>query len=375
MSGSASNRSAAAVEAVRAAAYTVPTDGPEADGTLDWSSTTAVVVTVTAAGLTGTGWSYTAPAAAHVVTDLLRGVVVGLDAEDMGGAFVAMRKAARNILVPGLVTAAISAVDLALWDLKARLYQTSLSGLFGRVREKVAIYGSGGFTTYDDDRMRDQLRGWVKHDGVRYAKIKIGEDWGRREARDLHRIEVARDAIGPDVELFVDANGAYSVKQAVRVAKAAAVAGVELRWFEEPVSSDDLPGLAAVRSMVDVEVAAGEYGNDPQYFRTMCAAGAIDCLQLDATRCGGFTGFLAGAAVADAFGYQVSAHCAPQLHAHVAAAVPNLRHVEWFADHVRLDPMLFDGTLAPAGGVVRPDPAVPGHGMKLRPDADQYRVR
>jgi L-alanine-DL-glutamate epimerase-like enolase superfamily enzyme len=179
--------------------------------------------------------------------------------------------------------------------------------------------------------------------------------------------------IGATTELFVDANGGYSRKQAIRVMAAAAEQDVV--WFEEPVSSDDLDGLREVRDAVSADVTAGEYGQDLYYFRGMCAAGAVDCLQADVSRCGGISEWLRVAAVAASFGLQISGHCAPHLHVHAAAAVPNLRHLEWFHDHVRIESMFFDGTLDPTGGSIRPDPDVPGHGLTLRSgDVTDFRV-
>jgi L-alanine-DL-glutamate epimerase-like enolase superfamily enzyme len=242
--------------------------------------------------------------------------------------------------------------------------------VFGRARDSVPVYGSGGFTTYPDEELRERLSELVHNEGVAAVKIKIAESWGTDERRDLHRMEVAREAIGTGRGLMVDANGGYQVKQAARVAREAADLGVV--WFEEPVSSDHLADLALLRGIVEPEVTAGEYGTDPNYFRRMCAAGAVDCLQVDATRAGGYTGFLAAAAVADSFGLQVSAHGAPTLHAPVCASIPNLRHIEWFADHRRCDRMLFDGTGYIRAGVLEMDDR-PGHGVTLRSDADRYR--
>jgi L-alanine-DL-glutamate epimerase-like enolase superfamily enzyme len=144
-------------------------------------------------------------------------------------------------------------------------------------------------------------------------------------------------------------------------------------WFEEPVSSDDLEALADIRSRVRPDVAAGEYGYDLVYFQRLCAAGAVDCLQADVTRCAGVTEWLRVAALAAAHGLQVSGHCAPNLHAHPAASVPNLRHLEYFHDHVRIEKALFDGALDPTGGTLRPDQGRPGLGLTLREDAEQYR--
>jgi L-alanine-DL-glutamate epimerase-like enolase superfamily enzyme len=360
------------VEGLDVLVCTVPTDAPEGDGTHTWDSTTMVLVEARSGSTTGTGWTYGPPACARVVRDQLAGVVLGRDALDVTAAFHAMVAQVRNATRTGAVGYAISAVDVALWDLKARLLGLPLHRLLGAVRDAVPVYGSGGFTTYDAQRLRDQVTGWTAA-GIPRVKIKIGESWGTRPERDLDRMRQARSAIGDDVELFVDANGGYGRKQAVRIMDAAA--DCDVRWFEEPVSSDDLEGLRCVRDSVRPDVAAGEYGGDLTYFERMCAAGAIDCLQADATRCGGLTEWLRVAAVAAAHHLDVSAHCAPHVHAHVAAATPNLRHIEWFHDHVRIEEMFFDGTLDPAGGAVRPDPAAPGHGLTLRREvAQRYRV-
>jgi L-alanine-DL-glutamate epimerase-like enolase superfamily enzyme len=362
------------IESVDASVYTVPTDAPEADGTLSWDSTTMTMVQARADGVCGTGWTYGSAACAAVVSGQLAGIVRGRDALDVSGAFEAMVRAVRNNGRPGAVGYAISAVDVALWDLKARLLGIPLPRLLGAVRSEVPVYGSGGFTAYDARQLRDQLSGWVLEQRIPRVKIKIGESWGTAAGRDLERMAQARDVIGPQTELFVDANGGYGRKQAIRVMSAAA--DLDVRWFEEPVSSDDLDGLREIRNAVQADVTAGEYGYDLSYFRRMCAAGAVDCLQADVSRCGGITEWLRVAAVAASYGLEISGHCAPHLHAAVATAVPNLRHLEWFHDHVRIESMFFDGALDPAGGVVTPDPDAPGLGLTLRTaDAERWRTR
>ncbi len=355
-----------------AAAYTVPTDAPEADGTLAWDQTTLVLVTAQAGPECGIGWTYGAAAACQVVADQLAPVVTGRSALDVPAAAEAMARAVRNIGRCGVAALALSAVDIALWDLKARLLGLPLADLLGRVHYALAVYGSGGFTSYDERQLTEQLSGWVKRDGIGRVKIKVGEDWGGNVRRDLDRVALARDVIGPDTELFVDANGGYRTGQAVRVG--AELAGYGVTWFEEPVSSQDLAGLATVRSQVQPDVAAGEYSWSLADSARLIAAGAVDCLQLDVTRCGGITGFLAGAALAASASLDVSAHCAPNLHAHAGAAVPNLRHIEYFHDHQRIERMLFDGALDPGGGMLSPDPGRPGLGMDFRAqDAERFR--
>ncbi len=361
------------IESVDAAVYTVPTDAPEGDGTLTWDSTVMTVVQVRAGGVCGTGWTYGSAACAAIVTGKLAAIVRGRDPMDTGGAFESMVRAVRNDGRPGAVGYAISAVDVALWDLKARLLGVSLPRLLGAVRTEVPVYGSGGFTTYDERQLHDQLAGWALEQRIPRVKIKVGESWGTAAGRDLDRMAQARKVIGPETELFIDANGGYGRKQAVRVM--AAAADLDVRWLEEPVSSDDLDGLREVRNAVAADVTAGEYGYDLTYFRRMCAAGAVDCLQADVSRCGGITEWLRAAAVAASYGLQISGHCAPHLHAAVATAVPNLRHLEWFHDHVRIEGMFFDGALDPSGGTVRPDPDAPGLGLTWRAaDAERYRT-
>jgi L-alanine-DL-glutamate epimerase-like enolase superfamily enzyme len=204
------------------------------------------------------------------------------------------------------------------------------------------------------------------------VKIKIGENWGGNEQRDLERVALAREVIGPGTELYVDANGGYTTGQAVRMAARMADCGVT--WFEEPVSSEDLAGLAAVRRKILPDVAAGEYSWSLADSARLIAAGAVDCLQLDVTRCGGITEFLRGSALAASHNLESSGHCAPNLHARVGTAVPNLRHVEYFHDHQRIERIFFDGALSPDGGVMAPDPDQPGLGLTLRePDAERYR--
>jgi len=360
------------VEAVHASAYRVPTDSPEGDGTLAWDATTLVLVRVKAGDLVGTGWTYGPAGCAAVVDELLAPRVVGRPAESARSRWPDLVVALRNAGRPGVAGMSLSALDCALWDLAARSLGRPLHRLLGAVRDEIPVYGSGGFTTYDDEQLASQLAGWTREQGIPRVKIKIGESWGRDEARDLDRVGRARDVVGDEVELYVDANGGYSVGQAVRVA--GALDELDVRWFEEPVSSDDLAGLREVRSRARADVTAGEYGYDLVYFEHMAAAGAVDCLQVDVTRCGGITELLRIAAVAAAHGLQVSGHCAPHLHAAPLAAVPNLRHLEWFHDHVRIESMLFSGTADPKGGAI-PLRDAPGHGLTWLPDAaEQFRV-
>ncbi|HET7409650.1 MAG TPA: enolase C-terminal domain-like protein, partial [Paracoccaceae bacterium] len=231
------------VESVRAEAFRVPTESPESDGTLEWDSTTMVLATIRAGGMTGIGYSYTSRAAAVVIEDKLAGVLAGMDAFSTRACWHAMLRAARNLGQTGVVASAIAACDVALHDLKAKLLGIPAATLLGARRDSVPVYGSGGFTSQSDAELAGQLDGWAA-EGLPAVKMKIGREPGR----DPDRVRIAREAIGPGTELFVDANGAHSRKQALAFADRTAALGVT--WFEEPVSQNDPEGLRFVRERV-----------------------------------------------------------------------------------------------------------------------------
>ncbi len=346
----------------------MPTDFPESDGTLEWDRTTIVVVTAEAGGNCGLGYTYADEATAFLIKEVLFPLVTNTDALSPTATYMAMWRRIRNLGRPGICSLAISAVDCAIWDLKARFLDVPLTKLLGQVRMGATLYGSGGFTSYSDQQLADQLSGWVKQD-IRAVKMKIG----REPHNDLHRVRVAREAIGTEVELYVDANGAYGPKQALAQAQHFAEFGVS--WLEEPVSSDDLEGLRLLRDRAPegIDIAAGEYGYDIFYFQRMLAAGAVDVQQADVTRCGGITALLQVAALCQAHNVPLSCHTAPALHAHVACSIPVFKNLEYFHDHVRIERMFFDGLPQLMNGELRPDLSRPGNGLELkRADAEQF---
>ena len=362
-------RPEAKVETVKARAYTIPTDAPEADGTFAWRETTLVVANVEAGGETGMGYTYGAKVAALLAANTLGETIQGEDAFDIALCHRKMVNRVRNLGRSGVAANAISALDAALWDLKAKLLGAPLAALLGRARETVPIYGSGGFTSYDDRRLASQLVGWVERDECRAVKMKIGS----HPDDDLRRVRVAKKAIG-HASLFVDANGAYSVKEALRLAEPFA-SEASVAWFEEPVPSDDLDGLAQVRGAAPaaMDIAAGEYAYNVDDIRRMLTRRAVDVQQADASRCLGITGFLQAAALCDAHHIDLSGHCAPSLHLHPACAASRLRHLEWFHDHVRVEQMLFDGAPIPKDGAIAPDMSRPGLGLEFKErDAERY---
>lgn len=359
------------IEKVEVSAYKIPTDAPESDGTYQWDSTTLVLAEVSAAGATGLGYSYADRAAAVLIRDKLADEIKGKDGLDVQSCWIAMVRAIRNLGRPGIASMAISALDIALWDLKAKILRVPLISLLGKARDSVPAYGSGGFTSYSLEQIEKQLGGWVEN-GMRFVKMKVG----REPERDLERVKTARKAIGEKAALFVDANGAYGRKQAFQFAQEFAEEGVT--WYEEPVSSDDLEGLRFIRmhTPANMEVAAGEYGYTTKYFRQMIGAEAIDVMQADVTRCAGITGLIQAMSLCRAFSIPFSAHTAPTVHANVCcSALADVRHIEYFHDHERIEHMLFEGASTPVRGELFPNESQPGLGIAFkRADAKKYAI-
>jgi L-alanine-DL-glutamate epimerase-like enolase superfamily enzyme len=325
-----------------------------------------VLVEVAGGGERGLGYTYGDVSVGTFIESKLASEVEGADALRPPEAWAAMQRAIRNAGRPGVGTMAVSAVDIALWDLKARLLGIPLADALPRFHAAVPVYGSGGFTSYSDERLERQLGGWAE-EGIARVKMKVG----REPERDPARVRVAREAIGEDVELLVDANGAYARKQALYWAQAFAEEGIT--YLEEPVSSDDREGLMLLRDHGPggLAIAAGEYEWTLPGLTDL--AGRVDILQADVTRCGGITNLLRVDGICKGRQIPFSAHCAPAISAHACCAMESLLHLEYFHDHVRLEDMLFDGVLNPEGGYLRPDESSPGLGLELkRSEAERY---
>lgn len=358
------------IERVDVSAFRVPTDEPESDGTLTWDSTTLIVAHVTAGGLRGMGFTYADATAAHLIKDRLGPLLVGRDALAIQARWQEMRTAVRNVGLPGIAATAISALDNALWDLKAKHFRVPLAALLGAARTSIPVYGSGGFTSYTAQELEEQLCAWVDN-GIGSVKMKVGRD----PAADGDRVRGARKAIGRGPRLFVDANGAYRRKQALDLAHEFAQAHVS--WLEEPVSSADLSGLHFIRDTAPdgMAVTAGEYAYTLDDARRLLEAQAVDVLQADATRCCGITGFLGIAALCQAFAIPLSSHCAPSLHVHAMCSVQPALHLEYFVDHDRIEHLLFEGSPSPREGRLAPDWSRPGLGVELNQSvAERYRI-
>ena len=349
------------IKAIKVTAMTVPTDFPESDGTLSWTTSTLVLVEITAAGKTGIGFTYADPATARLIEDKFAHLLINSDPMDIPGHWCKMFLSCRHLGISGIVSMAISAVDIALWDLKARILGLPLVSLLGQLREGIPVYASGGFTSYPIPRLQKQLSEWVSQ-GILQVKIKVGQIPGQ----DIHRVYCAREAIGEQTELFVDAGGAYSRKEALAMANDFAVYGVH--WFEDPVVSEDWEGLHFLRdnSPGGMAITTGQSGSTLSDFQKLLAANTVDILQADATRCGGITGFLKAAALCEANSIPLTPHGSPTIHLHPGCASPAISLLEYFHDHVRVERLFFDGFISPINGLLEPDLSRPGMGIELK---------
>lgn len=364
----------AEIEGVTAHAFEIPVDGPdgkEQDGTLTWDSVTIIIVQARAGGQTGVGYTYGDWATAALAQSQLAAAVRGADAMAPPAAWRRMMVRLRNAGQPGAGAMAVSAVDIALWDLKAKLLGQALFRILPAFRDEVPVYGSGGLANYPLPMLTAQFTRWAEQ-GIPRLKLKTS----REPAADPERLTAVRRAVGDGIELFADANGALSRKAALYWAHRFADEW-RVSWFEEPVSSQDPAGLRLLRDAgpPGLDIAAGEYGFLLPDFAALLDAGAVDCLQADVTRCGGITGLLQVGGLAEARQMELSAHCAPAVSAQASCAVPRLRHLEYFHTHVRAEAIAFDGTLSPAAGTLRPDPGRPGLGLRVKwTDLERYRV-
>ncbi len=354
------------VEGLRVRTFTVPTDEPESDGMLEWDSTTMVYVEASAGEEVGVGYTYGSPAVGAFVEANLAGAVEGANALSPPAAWASMQHAIRNAGHPGVGAMAVSAVDVALWDLKAKLLGVALADALPRFHERVPVYGSGGFTSYSDERLAAQVSDWAHEQSIPRVKIKVA----REPERDPERLRVTREAIGDGVELLVDANGAFTRKQALGWAERYREWGVT--YLEEPVSSQDIWGLRQLRESgpAGVAIAAGEYAWGLGDVAELLDA--VDVVQADVTRVGGVTNMLRVDGMVKSRSMPFSAHCAPAISAHVCCAIETTLHLEYFHDHVRVERLLFDGTLDPSEGFLEPDRSRPGLGIELK-EADAQR--
>ena len=266
----------------------------------------------------------------------------------------------------GLAFCALSAVDIALWDLKAKALGLPLFKLLGPFRDSVPIYGSGGWTNFTVDELIAEATGWVDQ-GIKRVKIKVGKDFGQSEREDIQRLEAVRRAVGDDVAIYVDANNGYYPKQAIYMAKE--FERYQVGWFEEPVLADDIDGLARVSATTSIPVATGEHEYTKYGFKELISRGGADIVQPDVGRVGGVTEWMKVAHLAHSFDLPVAPHSVQLVHLHLACATPNLKVVEVLNVGLAGDRVWYTEFPDQKDGMWAPYPDRLGLGLELDPEA------
>jgi L-alanine-DL-glutamate epimerase-like enolase superfamily enzyme len=267
----------------------------------------------------------------------------------------------RGVGRKGLTFCAISAVDIALWDLKGKILDLPLYRLLGGGRTKVPVYASGGWTSYDDDELVAEMQDMVGQ-GYTHIKFKVGVDGAMNPQRDALRVRKVREAVGPEVRLLLDANNCWDAATAVKFANI--VREYDIFLFEEPVLADDIPGLARFRRGTDIPLATGEHEYTKFGVRDLILAEAADIVQVDGARAGGFTEMLKIAAMTQAWNLKIAPHAMEHMHLHLVSVAPNalflerLRLFENVTNAVFIDPPM------PVAGHMD-IPQEPGLGLRL----------
>ncbi|MCI9296256.1 MAG: mandelate racemase/muconate lactonizing enzyme family protein [Lachnospiraceae bacterium] len=270
----------------------------------------------------------------------------------------------RGVGRKGLMFCALSAVDIALWDIKGKILDMPLYRLFGGNQTKVPVYGSGGWTSYTDEELVEEMKMIVSR-GYQMVKFKVGYDGGRKPLRDVERVRKVRDAVGPDVEIMLDANNCWDAATGARFANM--VKDYNILFLEEPVYADDIPGLVRYKQSTDLPLATGEHEYTKYGARDLIINGAADIVQLDGTRAGGFTEMLKIAALTQAWNLKFAPHAMENIHIHLVSACSNALFLERLLLFEEITGNVYINPPQPVNGYME-IPDLPGLGLQLNMD-------
>ena len=270
----------------------------------------------------------------------------------------------RGVGRKGLMYCALSAIDIALWDLKGKFFDLPLYRLLGGNKTSVPVYASGGWTSYDDNQLVDEMRSIVSR-GFKALKFKVGVEGGQNINRDVVRVRKVREAIGPDIKILVDANNCFDAATAVQLANR--IRDYDISLFEEPVFADDIPGLSRFRRGTDIPLATGEHEYTKFGVRDLLLNEAADIVQADGARAGGYTEMLKIAALTQAWNVKFAPHAMENIHLNLMAALPNGFMLERLLMFEDLTQAVFKNAPVPVDGMMHV-PDLPGLGLNLDKD-------
>ena len=311
-------------------------------------------------------------AAVRSIIEELKTSLIGEDPMNIEYIWFRMFWSVRGCGRKGVAFCAISAIDTALWDLKAKALNLPLYKLLGPYTDTVTVYGSGGWTNLSEKELVKEQLNWVER-GFRNIKMKVGKDFGTAEEEDIRRVAAVRKAVGDDITIYIDANNGYYAKQAIALAPR--FEEYNVAFFEEPVLADDIEGLAAVKQASKIPVATGEHEYTKYGFKELLTRGAADILQPDVGRVGGVSEWMKVAHMAHAFNLPVANHAQHLISLHLACATPNLLAVECLGMLEEADRFFYTEIPEPKDGKLSPFPDKPGLGLELNPDViKKYKV-
>ncbi|TPW27885.1 mandelate racemase/muconate lactonizing enzyme family protein [Martelella alba] len=326
-----------------------------------------IVRVTTDQGLEGLGVTYHevgGEATAELIRRSMAPRLIGRDPFDTEVIWSEFFHYLRGVGRKGLTYCALSAIDIALWDLKGKIVDLPIYRLIGGGRTKVPVYASGGWTSYSDDELLEEVTGMVGR-GFRAVKFKVGSDGGTNPRRDAERVRKVREAVGPDIALMVDANNAFDAATAVQLANR--IRDYDITLFEEPVFADDMPGLQRFKRGTDIPLATGEHEYLKFGVRDLLLHQAADIIQVDGTRAGGYTEMIKCAALTQAWNVRFAPHAMENIHLQLAAAIPNTLFLERLLMFEDLTANVFDNAPVPIDGFMHV-PDLPGLGLTLNMD-------
>lgn len=362
------------IRAACAIPVSVPLNSPVRWATREVSAREYVIVRIeSSSGLVGVGYTYagmnTSRSLATYIDDVLAPRLIGLPQNAPTRPWAAMFQETLLMGRRGFALRAISAIDIALWDLLGKVTDQPLHALLGGVRDTVPAYASGGYYRPGNplDNIDREISRYLEL-GFRDVKIKVG---GLAPDVDAARVERVRSLIGQSGRVALDANNAWSAPwEAIRFARM--VEAFDPWWLEEPLQPDDIAGHAEIARSLDMAVATGEIHSSRWDFRDLIHAQSVDILQPDAAVIGGVSEWMKVAHAAATFALPVAPHWNHDVHTHMAAAVANCLTVEWFdleQDIVNFDRLLTEPMRPEQGHLTVPDR--PGIGLLLDWDAVQ----
>ena len=341
----------------------VPVDEPLAGGPAAPGSTREFVTlrVGTDAGIEGIGYTFFGAALTRALkqaVDDLGALAVGEDPLRNEAITTKLRAAAAGSGPGGILTLALSAIDIALWDIKGKAANQPLWQLIGGQRERVPTYASGALMrNFPLDHLVKAAPRLVEK-GFRQMKTQLALPGDTSPGIEVDRIRKVRESIGPDIDLMCDINQRWRVEQAIDIGTR--IEDVHLYWLEDVTTADDYQGLARVAAALSTPVCGGEYLYGPAPFRQMLEARSVDIVMIDLMRAGGVTGWLKIAGMAEAFNLPVVSHLVPEIHVHLIAAIPNGLTVEYMPWTFRI----FEEVPVPEKGELAV-PRKPGLGLKF----------